>query len=117
MYRIRADELPQYGMSRVFVGAERGDVAVCADLVNAPLGKGPPPHRHPYDKVAFVQAGRAKWTVNGEDHDAQAGDILVVKAGGNSQLPFGGRRTARAARYPAGASFYSGECLRPNEKL
>ena len=81
MYRIRADELPQYGMSRVFVGAERGDVGVCAYLVNAPLGKGPPPHRHPYDKVAFVQAGRAKWTVNGEEHEAQAGDILVVKAG------------------------------------
>lgn len=81
MYRIRADELPVHGMSRVFVGAERGDVGVSAYLVNAPLGKGPPPHRHPYDKVAFVQAGRAKWSVNGEDHEAQAGDILVIKAG------------------------------------
>jgi quercetin dioxygenase-like cupin family protein len=81
MYRIRVEDLPAYGISRVFVGAERGDVGISAYLVNSPPGKGPPPHHHPYDKVAFVQAGRARWTVNGEDHEAGAGDILVVKAG------------------------------------
>jgi quercetin dioxygenase-like cupin family protein len=81
MYRIRADQLPVVGMSRVFIGAERGETGVSAYLVNAPPGKGPPPHRHPYDKVAFVQSGRAKWTVNGEEQETTAGDILVVKAG------------------------------------
>lgn len=81
MYRIHADELPKVGMSRVFVGAERGDTGVSAYLVSAPPGKGPPPHHHPYDKVAFVQSGRARWIVNGVEHEAGAGDILVVKAG------------------------------------
>ena len=81
MYQIRVADLPASPLSRVFVGAERGDVGVSAYLVNAAPGKGPVPHHHPYDKVAFVQAGRARWTVNGEDHEAGAGDILVVKAG------------------------------------
>jgi quercetin dioxygenase-like cupin family protein len=81
MYRIRVVDLPQSPLSRVFVGAERGDVGVSAYLVNAAPGKGPVPHHHPYDKVAFIQSGRARWTVNGEEHDAGAGDILVVKAG------------------------------------
>jgi len=81
MYRIRAEDLPKVGMSRVFVGAERGETGVCAYLVDAPPGKGPPPHYHPYDKVAFIQSGLARWTVNGEQFDAGAGEILVVKAG------------------------------------
>jgi quercetin dioxygenase-like cupin family protein len=81
MYRIRVEELKKVGMSRVFVGAERGDVGVSAYLVSAPPGKGPPPHTHPYDKVAFVQSGRARWTVNGEALEVGAGEILVVKAG------------------------------------
>ena len=81
MYRIRVEDLPHYGISRRFVGAERGDVGISAYLVNSAPGKGPPPHHHPYDKVAFVQSGRARWIVNGETHEASAGDILVVKAG------------------------------------
>ena len=81
MYRTRVEDLPRTPLSRAFVGAERGDVALCAYLVTAPPGKGPVPHRHPYDKVAFVQAGRARWIVNGVEHEAGPGDILVVKAG------------------------------------
>ena len=81
MYRVRTEELPHVGMSRQFVGAERGDVGVSAYIVNAPPGKGPPPRTHPYDKVAFIQSGRATWIVDGEQHEAGAGDILVVKAG------------------------------------
>lgn len=81
MHRTRVQDLPFIGMSYNFVGADRGDTTVSAYLVNAPPGKGPPPHHHPYDKVAFVQSGRARWTVNGESFETTAGDILVVKAG------------------------------------
>jgi len=28
-------------------------------------GKGPGPHRHPYDEIQFVREGRGLWTVNG----------------------------------------------------
>lgn len=78
---IRQDELPFQGMSHQFIGADNGDVAISAYLVNAPPGRGPVRHRHPYDKVVFVREGRARWTVDGKDYDAGPGDILVIKAG------------------------------------
>lgn len=81
MYRTRQQDLPFIGLSHNFVGADNGDVGISAFLVNAPPGRGPVLHRHPYDKVAFIQRGRARWTVNGETFEAGPGDILVVKAG------------------------------------
>jgi quercetin dioxygenase-like cupin family protein len=81
MYRIRQQDLPLHGVSREFVGADQGDVAMSAFLVDAPAGRGPGPHRHPYDEVVFVREGRARWTVNGEEFEAGPGDILIVKAG------------------------------------
>jgi len=81
MHRYRQADLPFVGSSHQFVGAERGDVNISVFLLNALPGKGPGPHRHPYDEVQFVQSGRGLWTVNGEQFEAGAGDILVIKAG------------------------------------
>ena len=81
MHAVRQEDLPFVGMSHQFVGADQGDVAVSVYLVNAPPGRGPGPHRHPYDEIAFIQKGRGRWIVNGEAREAGAGDILVVKAG------------------------------------
>jgi len=81
MYLVRQEQLPFQGMSHQFVGADNADVGISAYFVNAPPGRGPRRHRHPYDKVVFVREGRARWTVNGEDHEAGPGDILVVRAG------------------------------------
>lgn len=81
MYRVRQADLPLVGSSHQFIGAEQGDVAISAFLLSALPGRGPGPHRHPYDEVQFVREGRGLWTVNGEEFEAGAGDILVVKAG------------------------------------
>lgn len=81
MYRVRQEELPFVGSSHHFVGADNGDVNVSVYLVRALPGKGPGPHRHPYDEVQFVQEGQGIWTVDGQEFEAGAGDILVVKAG------------------------------------
>lgn len=81
MHRIRQAELPLRGSSYNFVGADQGDVGVSAFLFNGKPGSGPGPHRHPYDEVQFVQSGRGLWMVNGEEFEAGAGDILVIKAG------------------------------------
>ena len=81
MHHTSKLDLPFAGISRRFVGADQGDVAISAFLVDAPPGRGAVPHRHPYDTVAFVQAGRGTWTVNGASREAGPGDILVVKAG------------------------------------
>jgi hypothetical protein len=55
MYRIRQEELPFIGSSHNFVGADNGDVNISAFLLNALPGRGPGPHRHPYDEVQSSQ--------------------------------------------------------------
>jgi quercetin dioxygenase-like cupin family protein len=81
MHRIRQDDLPLRGSSRNFVGADQGGVGISVFLFNGVSGSGPGPHRHPYDEVQFIREGRGRWTVNGEEFEARAGDILVIKAG------------------------------------
>ena len=73
--------MPYRGSSHHFVGAKQGDVGVSVFLFNGQAGSGPGPHRHPYDEVQFIQQGRGLYTVNGEEFEAAAGDILVIKAG------------------------------------
>lgn len=81
MYRVRQQDLPFQGLSHQFVGADNGDVNISVFLLSAPPGRGPGPHRHPYDEVQFVRSGRGLWTVNGREFEAGEGDILVIKAG------------------------------------
>ena len=81
MYRVRQQDLPFVGSSHQFVGADQGDVAISAFLLSAQPGRGPGPHRHPYDEVQFIREGRGLYTVNGEQFEAAAGEILVIKAG------------------------------------
>ncbi|PYO49046.1 MAG: cupin domain-containing protein [Gemmatimonadetes bacterium] len=81
MYRVREEELPFKGSSYNFVGADNGDVQISAFLLRAQPGKGPGPHRHPYDEVQFIREGRGLYTVDGEEFEAGPGDILVIKAG------------------------------------
>ena len=81
MHRVRQRDLPLRGNSHDFVGADQGDVQLSAFLFDGGPGSGPKPHRHPYDEVLFVREGRARYVVDGEEFEAGAGDILVVKAG------------------------------------
>lgn len=81
MHRIRRDDLPLRGSSHNFVGADNGNVDMSVFLFNGGPGNGPGPHRHPYDEIQFIQQGRGLWNVDGEEFEAGAGDILVIKAG------------------------------------
>jgi quercetin dioxygenase-like cupin family protein len=81
MYRVRQQDLPFKGGSHLFLGAENGDVSISAFVLSALPGNDPGPHRHPHDEVQFVREGRGLWNVNGEEFEAGAGDILVIKAG------------------------------------
>ncbi|MES2124079.1 MAG: cupin domain-containing protein [Gemmatimonadota bacterium] len=80
MHLTRQADLPFVGMSHQFIGADH-DIAVSSYIVNAPPGRGPRLHRHPYDKLVFVQQGVGRWTADGVEVEAGPGDILVVKAG------------------------------------
>jgi quercetin dioxygenase-like cupin family protein len=81
MFRTRQQDLPFHGSSHHFVGAEHGDVGISAFLLSALPGRGPGPHRHPYDEVQFIREGRGLYVVEGQEFEAGAGDILVIKAG------------------------------------
>ena len=81
MHHVRRQDLPFVGSSHQFVGADQGGVNVSVFLLDAAPGKGPGPHRHPYDEVQFVRSGRGRWVVDGHEFEAGAGDILVIKAG------------------------------------
>ena len=81
MMRVKQDELPYKGSSHHFVGERNGDVNISVFLFNGQPGSGPGPHRHPYDEVQFIREGRGLWNVEGQEFEAGAGDILVIKAG------------------------------------
>ena len=81
MHRTRQDDLPLIGSSLNFVGADHGDTGVSVFLFNGAPGKGPGPHRHPYDEIQFIREGRGHYIVDGVEFEAGAGDILVIKAG------------------------------------
>jgi quercetin dioxygenase-like cupin family protein len=81
MHRVRQEDLPFAGSSHQFVGADQGNVNVSIFLLSALPGRGPGPHRHPYDEVQIVRSGRGRWLVDDRELEAGAGDILVIKAG------------------------------------
>jgi len=81
MHRVRQEDLPFKGSSHHFVGADQGSVGISAFLLSALPGRGPGPHRHPYDEVQFIREGRGRYVVDGKTFEAGAGDILVIKAG------------------------------------
>ena len=81
MQRIRREDLPLIGSSHNFVGADNGAVNVSVFLFDGKPGAGPGPHRHPYDEIQFIQSGRGRWNVNGQEFEGGAGDIFVIKAG------------------------------------
>ncbi len=81
MHRVRQQDLPFVGSSHQFVGVDQGDVNISVFLLNALPGRGPGPHRHPYDEVQFIREGRGLYKVDGKEFEAGAGDILVIKAG------------------------------------
>ncbi|HZR78349.1 MAG TPA: cupin domain-containing protein [Chthoniobacterales bacterium] len=76
---LNVEELPFKGMSYEFHGHEHG-APISAYIVNAPPGKGPPLHVHPYVETIFTIEGRATLTIGDEVREVRAGDIAVVPA-------------------------------------
>lgn len=81
MYAIHQSKLPFVGMSHEFWGRDHGPVGISFFLVIGEPGRGPRLHKHDYDEIVYVIEGRSKWTVNGEEREASAGDVLIVRAG------------------------------------
>jgi quercetin dioxygenase-like cupin family protein len=76
---LNLDQLPFEGMSHEFHGEKHG-APMSAYIVNAPPGKGPPLHTHPYVETIFMLDGRAKVTIGNETREVEAGAIAVIPA-------------------------------------
>ncbi|HST30177.1 MAG TPA: cupin domain-containing protein [Chthoniobacterales bacterium] len=76
---INLDQLPFVGMSHEFHGENQG-TPISAYIVNAPPGKGPPLHTHPYVETIFMIEGCAAVTIGEETLQVKAGDIAIVPA-------------------------------------
>jgi mannose-6-phosphate isomerase-like protein (cupin superfamily) len=73
------EQLPFEGMSYEFHGEKEG-APICAYIVNAKPGQGPPLHMHPYVEVIFMLEGRATVTIGDDTREVNAGAIAVVPA-------------------------------------
>jgi len=73
--RIEQDELPGR-----FEGADHG-ASVSFFLARTPPGRGPSPHRHPYEETFVVHEGRLNFTVDDQTIEAGAGQIVVAPPG------------------------------------
>jgi mannose-6-phosphate isomerase-like protein (cupin superfamily) len=78
---VPVDELPWSNIARELVGTDFG-VGICAILVDAPPGRGPSLHRHPYEEVFITLEGTATFSI-GEDEQREIGpgEVVVVPAG------------------------------------
>jgi quercetin dioxygenase-like cupin family protein len=73
--------LPVSNIARELVGAEF-DVGVCTIFVDAPPGRGPSLHRHPYEEIIIVTEGVATFfgsSVSAE-RVVRGGEVVIVPA-------------------------------------
>jgi mannose-6-phosphate isomerase-like protein (cupin superfamily) len=62
-------------------GQRIGDATISILFVEAPPGKGPRLHSHPYQEVFLIHAGEARFTIGQTSVDLAAGQLVVVAAG------------------------------------
>jgi quercetin dioxygenase-like cupin family protein len=76
---LKQDQLPWSEIAHELVGSEHGlDITLL--FIDAEPGRGPALHRHPYAEIFIVQAGQATFTIEGEEQESTAGDILIAHA-------------------------------------
>lgn len=91
-------------MSYEFHGEKEG-APFSAYIVNAPPGKGPPLHIHPYVEVAFTLEGTARITVGNETREVTAGGIVVIPANTPHRFVNSGSTTLRQIDIHASPQF------------
>jgi mannose-6-phosphate isomerase-like protein (cupin superfamily) len=72
--------LPSSGTAYELEGYLHDDVAVSIIIVDAPPGKGPSLHKHPYEEIFIVQEGRATFVLGNEEVEVSAGQIVIGPA-------------------------------------
>src|SRR3954454_14609528 len=86
---LKVADLPLSNIAREFVGADHDWVGVCVIIVEAPPGRGPSLHTHPYEELLLVQEGTGTFTLGDETLDVGPGELVIVPAG----VPHGFKNT------------------------
>jgi len=74
---IRVEDLPFSAIAHELVGDDHG-VGITFLLVDAPPGRGPALHKHPYEEIFIVQEGQGTFVVGEEELVVGAGEIAIV---------------------------------------
>jgi len=77
MNLTRITDLPLGGISREFVGDDHA-APISIYFVDAPPGRGPVLHKHPYVETIIILEGTGKVTIGDEEGNVTAGDIAVI---------------------------------------
>lgn len=77
---VDVDDLPESDIAREFVGEDHGS-GLTVILVDAPPGRGPNLHSHPYEELIITLEGEATVAVGASRRIVRAGSVLVVPAG------------------------------------
>jgi mannose-6-phosphate isomerase-like protein (cupin superfamily) len=78
---IHQADLPLTNGVPVCEGCHLGEAHVSLLLVDAPPGRGPRLHRHPYKEIFVVHSGQARFTIGSAVIDIVGGQVVVVEAG------------------------------------
>jgi mannose-6-phosphate isomerase-like protein (cupin superfamily) len=78
---LAIDDLDRGPTAALFEGHRQAEaVDLSCFVVDAPTGRGPVLHKHPYAEVFVVQEGEATFTAGGEELRVTGGHIVVVPA-------------------------------------
>jgi quercetin dioxygenase-like cupin family protein len=100
MYVVNQADLPLSNIAREFVGDDHGGIGITFLVVDAPPGRGPALHRHPYAEIFIVQEGEVTLTDGESERVIRAGDVAVVAAGRAARVHEHRRRPAAPDRHP-----------------
>jgi quercetin dioxygenase-like cupin family protein len=69
-------DLQRSPTAALFEGGD--DIEASMFITEYPNGKGPDLHLHPYAEMFLVERGAATFTVGGDEHRVEAGNVVVV---------------------------------------
>jgi len=78
MHIVKRTELPTSGTASRFEGHLFDGIGVSFFWVDTLPGGGPGLHVHPYPEVFVIHAGQALFVVDGQEHLATGGQIVMV---------------------------------------
>jgi mannose-6-phosphate isomerase-like protein (cupin superfamily) len=102
---IKREELPADEISHDLIGADHGGVGISMIFVDAPPGRGPRLHKHPYEEIFIVLEGEAEFVAGDSRLTASAGEVVIVPPETPHSFTSSGSRRLRQIDIHVSSSF------------